>query len=122
QLRAGLDEAFAGRGCLFLLQGEPGIGKSALADELAGEAGRRGASVLVGRCWEAGGAPAYWPWTQSLRGYVRRSAPGAVRRQLGAGAADVAQIVPDLQELFPGLPEVEPIESDSARFRLFDAT
>ena len=31
----------------------------------------RGARVLVGRCWEAGGAPAYWPWVQSLRAYVR---------------------------------------------------
>ena len=30
----------------------------------------RGARVLVGRCWEAGGAPAYWPWVQSLRAYI----------------------------------------------------
>lgn len=122
ELLAALEDAFAGRGRLFLLQGEPGIGKSRLAEELLARAGERGAHVLVGRCWEAGGAPAYWPWTQSLRAYVRRSPPGAVRRQLGAGAADVAQIVPDLRELFPGLPELEPIESDSARFRLFDAT
>jgi len=121
QLRAGLDEAFAGRGCLFLLQGEPGIGKSALADELAGEAGRRGASVLVGRCWEAGGAPAYWPWTQSLRAYLRRADPGAVRRQLGAHAPEIAQIVPELREHFPGLPASEAVESEAGRFRLFDA-
>ncbi|HKP16936.1 MAG TPA: BTAD domain-containing putative transcriptional regulator [Gaiellaceae bacterium] len=121
ELLEALDDAFAGRGRLFLLQGEPGIGKSRLAEELIARAGARGAHLLVGRCWEAGGAPAYWPWTQSLRAYVRRSSPGAVRRQLGAGAADVAQIVPDLRELFPGLPELEPIESDSARFRLFDA-
>ena len=41
----------------------------------------RGATVLWGRCWEAGGAPAYWPWVQALRTYVRdrdtRRAPAA---------------------------------------------
>ena len=45
----------------------------------------RGALVLVGRCWEAGGAPAYWPWVQSLRAYVLRAEPGALRAQLGPG-------------------------------------
>jgi DNA-binding SARP family transcriptional activator len=68
QLLAGLDEVEAGRGRVFLLAGEPGIGKSRLAEELAAHARARGALVLVGRCWEAGGAPAYWPWVQSLRG------------------------------------------------------
>jgi DNA-binding SARP family transcriptional activator len=59
ELVAGLEDAFAGRGRLFLLDGEPGIGKSRLAEELAARAKARGAAVLVGRCWEAGGAPAY---------------------------------------------------------------
>ena len=59
ELGGGLDEAFAGRARLFLIQGEPGIGKSRLADEVTAPARRpRGAHVLVGRCWEAGGAPA----------------------------------------------------------------
>jgi DNA-binding SARP family transcriptional activator len=121
-LTAGLDEAFSGQGQLFLLQGEPGIGKSRLAEELAAEARARRAWVFVGRCWEAGGAPAYWPWTQSLRAYVRAAEPSAVRRQLGSSAAEVAQIVPQLRELFSGLPEPERAESEAARFRLFDAT
>jgi len=30
---------------------------------------------LVGRYWEASGAPAYWPWVQSLRAYVREAEP-----------------------------------------------
>ena len=67
ELSAGLEDAFAGRGRLFLISGEPGIGKSRLADELANRAVEQGAVVLVGRCWEAGGAPAFWPWVQALR-------------------------------------------------------
>ncbi|MGE5273181.1 MAG: BTAD domain-containing putative transcriptional regulator [Verrucomicrobiota bacterium] len=124
ELTAGLGEVLGGRGRLFLLQGEPGIGKSRLADELISRAKARGTTVLVGRCWEAGGAPPYWPWTQSLRAYVRGADPDVVRRQLGAHGADVAQIVLELRELFPDLPEPgsEPFESDAARFRLFDST
>jgi DNA-binding SARP family transcriptional activator len=121
ELVGGLDDAFAGHGRLFLLVGEPGIGKSRLAEELIAHAGARGARVLVGRCWEAGGAPAYWPWVQSLRAHVREAEPDALRAQLGAGAADLAQIVPELRERFPDLPAPPALESDAARFRQFDA-
>jgi hypothetical protein len=75
--------------------------------------------VLVGRCWEAGGAPAYWPWVQSMRMYIEQSEPETLRSQLGAGAADLAQIVPELRELFPDLPKPS-LETEGARFRLFD--
>jgi DNA-binding SARP family transcriptional activator len=121
ELMAGLDDAFAGRGRLFLLVGEPGIGKSRLADELSFQARARGARVLVGRCWEAGGAPAYWPWVQSMRLYVRETPPELLRPQLGAGAAALATLLPELHELFPDVGEPLELESESARFRLFEA-
>ena len=101
QLVSGLSEAIAGQGRLFLLVGEPGIGKSRLAEELMREARARRVEVLVGRCWEASGAPAYWPWVQSLRG-LEEAAP------------------PELSALLRGEPPAE--ESDIDRFRLFDAT
>ncbi len=122
ELVAGLDDAVAGRGRLFFLVGEPGIGKSRLADELIRHARDRGFQILVGRCWEASGAPAYWPWVQSLRGYVREAEPDVLRRELGAGAVELAQILPELRTILPGLPEPISLESDGARFRLFDAT
>lgn len=66
--RAWRERAFAGSGQLVLLLGEPGIGKSTLAEFIADEAAREhGAAVAWGRCWEAGGAPAYWPWIQIFR-------------------------------------------------------
>jgi DNA-binding SARP family transcriptional activator/tetratricopeptide (TPR) repeat protein len=122
ELLEGLDDAAAGHGRLFLLVGEPGIGKSRLAEELSRRARGRGFGVLVGRCWEAGGAPAYWPWVQSLRGHIRESEPQTIRAQLGAGAAELAQILPELRELLPDLPQAASLESESDRFRLFDAT
>jgi tetratricopeptide (TPR) repeat protein len=121
-LEGALDEAADGRGSLFLVSGEPGIGKSRLTDEAAARARERGFVVLWGRCWEAGGAPPYWPWVQSIRGYLRDRHPGALAEELGPGAADIARIMPEIGEMLPGLPL--PIEGDpeSVRFRLFDST
>ena len=121
ELRTCLDDALAGRGRLVLIEGEPGIGKSRLADEVIDLARQRGAHVLVGRCWEAGGAPAFWPWVQSLRAYVRWCDPTELREQLSAGASDLAQLLPEFHELFPNLPPPPSAESEGARFRLFDA-
>lgn len=120
-LFAGLEDALSGRGRLFLLGGDPGIGKSRLADELAAEAKKRGARVLWGRCWEAGGAPAYWPWVQAIRSYLRRTDPELLREQVGGGGPDIAQMLPELHELVPGPSSPPSTDPDSARFRLFDS-
>jgi DNA-binding SARP family transcriptional activator len=122
ELLDGLEESLAGEGRLFLISGEPGIGKSRLVDQLTRRARARGAEVLVGRCWEAGGAPAYWPWVQALRTYVRERDPELLRRQLGRGAADLAQILPELNELYGDLPSPHASDPEGARFRLFEAT
>ena len=59
--------ARGGAGRLVLCAGEPGIGKTRLAQELAGLAPAEGAPVSWGWCAEAEGAPAFWPWRQVLR-------------------------------------------------------
>jgi predicted ATPase len=66
-LRGALAAAAAGRGRIVLLVGEPGIGKSRLAEAFEGWARVAGAEVLAGRCFEGPGAPAFWPWAQVLR-------------------------------------------------------
>ncbi len=67
ELRAALDDAAAGRGRLLLISGEPGIGKTRLADEFNLIAASQGARVAWGRCWEGAGAPAYWAWIRLIR-------------------------------------------------------
>jgi predicted ATPase len=121
ELLAGVDDALEGRGRLFLVAGEPGIGKSRLTDELAARARERDVRVLHGRCWEAGGAPTYWPWVQALRGYVREQPAEELRLQLGAGAPELGQILPEIREVLGDLPEPTPLDPEGARFRLFDA-
>jgi DNA-binding SARP family transcriptional activator len=122
EFRAAFEEGLAGRTSLFLIAGEPGIGKSRLADEFASEATARGARVFWGRCWEAGGAPPYWPWVQALRAHIREADQERVRNELEPWAADIAQMLPELRELFPDLPPPPSLDPEGARFRLFDST
>ena len=120
RLREAVDGAIGGRGSLQLLVGEPGIGKTRAAEELATYAQVSGARVYWGRCREDEGAPSYWPWVQAVRSYVRDTDPVALAWQLGAGAAEVAQLVPEVAEKL----DIEPAkagESEEARFRLFDS-
>jgi predicted ATPase/class 3 adenylate cyclase len=95
ELRAALDGAVAGRGSLMMLGGEPGIGKTALAEEISAEAAARGAQVAWGRCWEDGGAPAYWPWTEILRALLRARERGAIEALLGDRAAQLSALMPE---------------------------
>jgi predicted ATPase len=60
------DEAEGGVARVVLVTGEPGIGKTRLIEELVRAIGAR-ATVVWGRSWDEGHAPAYWPWTQILR-------------------------------------------------------
>ena len=62
ELRTALDDALCGHGRLVMLAGEPGIGKTRTAQELAAMAESRGAQVLWGWCYDEQGAPPYWPW------------------------------------------------------------
>jgi len=75
-LDRGLEELVAGRGVLYTFIGEPGIGKTRLAGEVASRAAARGMRVSWGRCWEGGGAPAFWPWREALEGLALEF-PGA---------------------------------------------
>ena len=109
-LRDALDGAARGRGGVALLAGEAGIGKTALAAELARQAAGEGARVLWGQCWQGEAVPAYWPWVQVLRA-AAEAAPAA---ELGVAA-----------RLLPGVAAENPVgpseEPEVARFQLFDA-
>ena len=59
EARRYLDQAISGRGGVLLLGGEPGVGKTRLAEELLLEARRRGCLGLTGRCYEVEGTPPF---------------------------------------------------------------
>jgi len=69
-LAAALDQAIAGNGGLVAITGEPGIGKSRLAAEIAIRAERHGANVLRGDCLGPFDDCDASPWIQIIRSCV----------------------------------------------------
>jgi tetratricopeptide (TPR) repeat protein len=121
ELMAALADAQAGQGRLVMLVGEPGIGKTRTAQELANYAQSSGMPVWWGWCYQGEGAPPYWPWVQPLRSYIQQQDPDQLRSQMGPGAADIAEVIPEVREKLPGLEPPPALEPEQARFRLFDS-
>jgi len=119
-LRGALEESAAGRGGLVMLTGEPGIGKTRLATAVSELAGADGHLVAWARGWDGGGAPAFWPWVQIVRAVAADRDDAELRTELAAGARWVAQLAPELRERLD-LREAGDLESEQARFALFDA-
>jgi DNA-binding NarL/FixJ family response regulator len=121
QLYARFDAAVGGQGSVVALLGEPGIGKTAVCDQLAGYADRRGARTLVGRCYGASSLNIpYLPIVEALRTYVLGLDPDTLRIQLGANASVLGRVIPDIRARLDGL-EAEPAESDDQQWRLLQA-
>ena len=49
--------------------------------------------------------PPYWPWVQAIRSYVREKDPEQLMSEMGFGVAYIAEVVSDVRERLPGLPQ-----------------
>lgn len=118
ELLAALREASNGRSRFAVVSGPAGVGKTALLETLSDHAVDSGVGVHWARCFEFGGAPPMWPWTQLVRSIAttQRLRSGLDEAALGAatalGDAGVADVAHDRR------PPAE--ASDESRFRLFD--
>ena len=120
-LKSSVETALGGRGTIAMIVGEPGIGKTRLAEESAAYARLRGMQMLVGRCYEAEASLPYIPFIEALRDYVLKRDPDGLREELGDGATDVAKIVSEIRHLIPDLPPAAQEEPEQERFRLYES-
>jgi predicted ATPase len=110
-LRAGFEEAAAGRGSVLCVTGEPGLGKSTLAERFVDELTAGGlAFVARGRCSERlAGAEAYLPFLEALDSLLQGDggAPAARAMKLLAPSwyAQLAPLAGDDPALAPAIAE-----------------
>ena len=112
------DRAAAETPSLVLLQGDAGIGKSRLIEELTRWARVQGITVLAARSWEAEGALAYAPVLAWLRG---GSLGPALNRLDDVWLSEISRLLPEILTDRPGLPPPEPMIESWHRQRLFEA-
>ncbi len=119
QAMAALEAVTGGAGRLLLLSGEPGIGKTRLAQEVAVIARDKAFVVAPGRCYEPERTVTYYPFLEALS-LAYASAPSWVRTALPDRWPDVVQLLPELQLAVTSRPS-SALSSDSpmAQQRLF---
>jgi DNA-binding SARP family transcriptional activator/Tfp pilus assembly protein PilF len=111
------EAAQRGEGRLTLVEGEAGVGKTRLLDEVLRYVEAHGSKVLRGRCYEFGGSLPYQPIAESLRVYFREE-----RLDLSpVWIAELSRLLPSLHERYPDLPEITRTIRETARQRLFEA-
>ncbi len=120
-LLSGLDEAASRHGRLFLISGEPGVGKTRMADEIAAGPTRSAWRLMVGHCSEHDEAVAYLPFVEILEDFVdRESNPDVLRAALGKQASELARLIPKLRNILPELPLPLDLPPAQARRHLFN--
>ena len=104
---------------VVLLEGDPGIGKTRLADEFLGWAAGQGADILHGRAFETGGRLPYQPLVDALRPRVEReNAPEDLLSDVWL--SELGRLLPELRDRYPDLP-VPAGDEGAARTRLFES-
>lgn len=115
-LRACWAQSRSGHGQLVFITGEPGIGKTSLARELATQC--EAAVVLMGQCQEGAARRAYHPFSQALQAYFTPAPPeffdDEARRLMG----NFASLVPELRQIVLNLPEPPPLDPQQEQLRL----
>ena len=114
RLAVALDASRAGQGRLVLLAGEPGIGKTRLAQEVMLRARAAGCLTLVGRCYEEHGGLPFFPFREALAA-AWDIAPPAVRQISRERHAALGRLLPD------ALPAPAQEEGEEARLRVLRA-
>jgi predicted ATPase len=119
-LTRALADSERGRARLVWIGGEPGIGKTRLAEELAAAAATQRATVAWARCVDADAAPPYWPWAEGIRALLRTVTLEELQLPLSC-LKRLSALVPDLVHHPAMTARPAAIKTASDRYQLFDA-
>jgi DNA-binding CsgD family transcriptional regulator len=121
QLEGAFEAAASVDGRSVLLVGEPGIGKTAVCDQLARFVSASGGLPLVGHCYEEGSfRPPYQPFVEAFAAYLLERDTDTLLAELGSRAADLARMIPMLRERIEVTPRAVG-DPEEDRWRLLQA-
>ena len=115
-----LDQAGARSERVLLLGGDAGVGKTRLLAEIAVRAHARGATVLAGRAGDEALIP-FQPFLDALGPYVQTLSESERDQTIHRHGPELARLIPDLRRRLPDLAPPAPIDSETERYRLFEA-
>jgi transcriptional regulator with XRE-family HTH domain len=119
-LREAWVRAATGHRVLALVGGEPGIGKTALAGELARLAHSDGGLVLYGR-WDEHVLAPYQAFREALADYARACPETQLRQELRDLAGEIARVCPEPAQRIGAAATAPLIAAEAERFRLFES-
>ena len=111
----------AGAGHTVLIEGEPGIGKSRLMREVARYAQVPGLPTLATNCYEIERAMPYQPVIDLVTRALERVAAATLHKLAPVSLAELAALVPEVGERFPGLPQLSNDFPEARQARLWRA-
>ena len=121
ELRSLIARTKAGTGAVVIVGGEPGVGKTRLAEELAVRCARDNFQTFIGHCYERGAQP-YIPIVEALEQALSLAgSPDAFRDFLGQEAPEVSRLLPKLRRLYPDLPPPLDLPPEQERRYLFNS-
>jgi predicted ATPase/pimeloyl-ACP methyl ester carboxylesterase len=104
RLVGALDKALLGSGQVVLVEGESGIGKSRLVEEVTHFAQSRDVKILSGKCYEAEQTMPYQLMIHLVVQILDDWPPEQLHHLAPAYFAELARLVPEINNLFPDLP------------------
>lgn len=108
-------------GHVVALEGEAGIGKTRLAEELLQYVRARGGATITARCYEGEANLAYGPVAEALRAAI--SQPERAARLADVPVhwlSEAARLLPELSQARPGIPPAPPLTSPGAQSHFFE--
>jgi len=108
------------QGGLVLVQGEAGVGKTRLVEELANHLRWKGAQVLCGRCYEFERILPYQPVAEALRSVspiLARFDPDSEKSWI---VQEILRLIPELAATYPDIPRQPALAADQEQARLFE--
>lgn len=115
-LKSAWQQAKAGQGQLAFITGEPGIGKTSLARQLAIQSAAP--VTLVGHCHPLNGTPTYQPFIEILQTYFAMAPPEIFDVEARQLLAPLTRLVPQIKRVLPDLPEPARLEPKQEQLRL----